>query len=46
MEKGTVCRAAWSVKGSKALAVLKVVEINGWWRHLWFPEESETRAVA
>lgn len=37
---------AWSAKGSKALAVLKVVELNGRWRQLWFPEEPETRAAA
>lgn len=37
---------AWSAKGSKALAVLKVVELNGRWQQLWFPEEMDSRAAA
>lgn len=37
---------AWSAKGSKALAILKVVELNGQWQHLWFPKEHELKAAA
>ncbi len=29
---------SWSTKGSKALAILKVVELNQEWEQLWFPE--------
>ena len=29
---------SWSEKGSRALAVLKVVELNGQWDELWFPQ--------
>ncbi len=29
---------SWSSLGSKALAILKVVEINGQWQQLWFPK--------
>ncbi len=42
----TVRRAAWSAKGSKALAVLKVVELNGQWQALWFPPQTDARAAA
>jgi hypothetical protein len=37
---------AWSAKGSKALAILKVVELNGQWQQLWFPEEQELKTAA
>jgi hypothetical protein len=37
---------AWSAKGSKALAILKVVELNGQWQQLWFPEEQELKLAA
>jgi hypothetical protein len=30
---------SWSQKGSKALAILKTVELNNQWEKLWFPEE-------
>ena len=30
---------SWSAKGSKALAILKVVELNGQWNNFWFPSE-------
>jgi len=30
---------AWSAKGSKALAILKVVELNGLWQQLWWPKQ-------
>jgi hypothetical protein len=29
---------SWSSLGSKALAILKVVELNGQWQQLWFPQ--------
>ncbi len=29
---------SWSEKGSRALAVLKVIELNGQWDELWFPQ--------
>ncbi len=29
---------SWSSLGSKALAILKVVELNGEWQQFWFPE--------
>jgi hypothetical protein len=29
---------SWSQKGSKALAILKVVELNSQWEQIWFPE--------
>jgi hypothetical protein len=29
---------SWSPTGSKALGILKVVELNGQWDQLWFPE--------
>ena len=29
---------SWSQKGSKALAILKIVELNHQWEKLWFPE--------
>ena len=28
---------SWSSVGSHALAILKVVELNGQWQQLWFP---------
>jgi hypothetical protein len=31
---------SWSPTGSKALGILKVVEINGQWERLWFPEKA------
>ncbi len=37
---------AWSVKGNKALAILKVVELNGQWQSLWFPDEQPLQAAA
>ena len=37
---------AWSAQGSKALAILKVVELNGQWQQLWFPEEHQLKAAA
>lgn len=30
---------SWSQKGSKALAILKAVELNNQWEELWFPEQ-------
>lgn len=30
---------SWSQKGSKALAILKVAELNNQWEKLWFPEQ-------
>ena len=30
---------SWSKKGSKALGILKVVELNQKWDELWFPQE-------
>ena len=33
---------SWSERGSRALAILKVEELNGHWKQLWVPEiESE-----
>ena len=29
---------SWSKQGSRALAILKTVELNGQWQKLWFPE--------
>jgi len=29
---------SWSERGSRALAILKVVELNGKWQQLWFPQ--------
>ncbi len=29
---------SWSSLGSKALGILKVVELNGQWQQLWFPQ--------
>ena len=29
---------SWSSLGSKALAILKVLELNGEWQQFWFPE--------
>jgi hypothetical protein len=37
---------SWSPKGSKALAILKVVELNGQWQSLWFPDEQDYQAAA
>ena len=31
---------SWSPTGSKALGILKVVELNGQWDQLWFPEKA------
>jgi hypothetical protein len=31
---------SWSPTGSKALGILKVVELNGQWEQLWFPEKA------
>lgn len=33
---------SWSPTGSKALGILKVVELNGQWNQLWFPEQVAT----
>ena len=30
---------SWSNKGSKALCLLKVAELNGRWQQLWFPAQ-------
>ena len=30
---------SWSTKGSKALCLLKVAELNGQWQQLWFPAQ-------
>ena len=37
---------SWSAKGSKALAILKVVELNGQWHDFWFPSEQPDEAAA
>lgn len=29
---------SWSDRGSRALAILKTVELNGQWEQLWFPQ--------
>lgn len=29
---------SWRQKGSRALAVLKVLELNNQWQQLWFPQ--------
>ncbi len=29
---------SWSSLGSQALAILKVIELNGQWQQLWFPQ--------
>ncbi len=29
---------SWRALGSRALAILKVVECNGQWRQIWFPQ--------
>jgi hypothetical protein len=31
---------SWSPTGSKALGILKVIELNGQWDQLWFPEKA------
>jgi hypothetical protein len=31
---------SWRPKGSKSLAILKILELNGQWRHTWFATES------
>ena len=31
---------SWSTKGSKALCLLKVAELNDQWQQLWFPTQS------
>jgi hypothetical protein len=28
---------SWRPEGSRALALLKVLELNGGWKHFWFP---------
>lgn len=33
---------SWSPTGSKALGILKTVELNGLWQQLWFPETATT----
>ena len=30
----------WSLTGSKALGILKVVELNQQWEQLWFPQQA------
>ena len=35
-EKGT----SWRPKGSKALAILKILELNGRWQQTWFPTQA------
>ena len=37
---------AWSAKGSKALAILKVVGLNGQWLSLWFPQRQQALEAA
>ncbi|NJR60311.1 MAG: hypothetical protein HC769_16655 [Cyanobacteria bacterium CRU_2_1] len=32
--------SSWRPLGSRALAVLKVVELNGLWQQTWFPEQA------
>jgi hypothetical protein len=36
---------SWSEKGSRALAVLKVVELNGDWQQLWFPKTETEKSI-
>jgi hypothetical protein len=36
-EKGT----SWRPKGSKALAILKILELNGRWQQTWFPTQAQ-----
>jgi hypothetical protein len=36
-EKGT----SWRPKGSKALAILKILELNGQWQQTWFPTKAQ-----
>jgi hypothetical protein len=31
---------SWSPTGSKALGILKVVELNPQWEQLWFPQQA------
>lgn len=31
---------SWSPKGSRALSLLKVAELNGQWQQLWFPTQT------
>jgi len=31
---------SWSLTGSKALGILKVVELNQQWEQLWFPQQA------
>ncbi len=31
---------SWRPQGSRALAILKVIELNGMWQQTWFPERS------
>ena len=37
---------SWSAKGSKALAILKVAELNGQWEQLWFPDREAQKLAA
>jgi hypothetical protein len=37
---------SWSAKGSKALAILKVAELNGQWHDLWFSPKPKKKAAA
>lgn len=32
--------SSWRPQGSRALALLKVLELNGQWQQFWFPEQS------
>lgn len=36
-KKGT----SWRPKGSKALAILKILELNGRWQQTWFPSQGQ-----
>ena len=49
LEKGAECKIgarqkhkgmSWSPTGSKALGILKVVELNQQWEQLWFPQQA------
>jgi hypothetical protein len=31
---------SWRPKGSKALAILKILELNGQWQQTWFPAQT------
>jgi hypothetical protein len=32
--------SSWRPKGSKALAILKILELNGRWQQTWFPAQA------